>query len=163
MPILFPNFLADPAQYHDAEAKWREGWESLTLAQGVREEWQVPWINNVFVDGTPNLDGNPIFSAVCQERNLAIRVIQEDPTNYGQERSFWLDTFPGTGNEPIRELVISCVLTDENFYETIDLMTQWVKTGEVSLGVGESTSQLRPIVNPRRGFLRRRRSAYSAA
>src|SRR4051812_33930760 len=105
MPVLYSDFLLDPGQYRDAETKWRGAWESLMLSQGGKEEWQVPWINNAFADGTPVLDGNPIFSAVCHDRNLAIRVIQEDPMIYGHERSFWLDAFPGTGNAPIRELV----------------------------------------------------------
>ena len=79
-------------------------------------------MNAAFADGTPFPDGNPIFSAVCPSRRLGVRVIQIGlDAESGLET--WTDTF---GEDEVRELVITCPLTEQNLDEAIQLMRTWI-------------------------------------
>jgi hypothetical protein len=100
---------------------------------GEKALWQVPWLNTTFADGTPCRDGNPIFSAVCPARRLGVRVIQREPAGNPRELNYWIDTFAQGEPEAIRELVISCVLTEETVVDALDLMNQWITAEEVRL------------------------------
>ena len=111
--FLYPRFLTDSAEYDQAAALWKERWEKLITRAGQQGEWDSPWINTTFADGTPCRDGNPIFSAVCPKRRLGVRVIQQEPADAPRELEFWTDTFGGGDPLATKELVISCVLTSE--------------------------------------------------
>ncbi len=68
MEFLFPDFLTDRQQYHDAETLWQRRWVKLLERLREAEVWESPWMGTTFGDGTPMLDGDPIFSAVSAER-----------------------------------------------------------------------------------------------
>ena len=133
MSILFPRFLADPQEYHDAERLWVDRWSALVVSLGEVTNWRSPWSQNVFADGTPIRDGNPIFSAICPSRRLGIRVIQLEAVEEESPFTFWLDTFAAGDSEEVNELVVSCILTEETLADSIALMHQWVVEGRISV------------------------------
>src|SRR5438105_15742731 len=110
---LFPNFLNDPNEYHQAETLWRERWDELVRRVGQERQWVTPWLTTTFANGTPFADGNPIFSAVAPDRRLGVRVIQVEPSEEPRELSYWTDTFAEGEPEAIKELVIACTLTPQ--------------------------------------------------
>lgn len=129
---LYPAFLSDPHEYERAEALWQGHWESLLRWAGQRGEWATPWLSTTYSNETPCRDGNPIFSAICPFRRLGVRVIQLEPSGEPRELYFWVDTF-GQDEEAIKELVISCALTEETLYDALNLMSQWITEEEVQL------------------------------
>jgi hypothetical protein len=129
---LFRNFLDDPNEYFEAEKVWRVKWEDLAKRLMQSESWITPWVETKFADGTPQRDGNPIFSAIDRSGHRAIRIVQMQKSA-GPELSFWIDNFALGQSEAVQELVIACVLGDETLLQAIDLMTQWMAENRVSL------------------------------
>jgi hypothetical protein len=128
---LFPNFLNDPHEYEQVEAVWHERWDDLVRRVGQEWLWKSPWLNTHFADGTPCRDGNPIFSAVSPLRRLGVRVIQVEPSDNPRELHVWADTFAKGEPEAIKELVITCVLTDQTLLDAVDLMKRWITEEDV--------------------------------
>lgn len=129
---LYPHFLSDPLEYGQAESLWQQRWQELLRRVGQEGQWQMPWLNTNFDNGTPCRDGNPIFSALSPARRLAVRVIQLEPADDAKEFHVWNDTFAEGSPEAVEELVISCVLTQETLTEAEELMRQWISEGRIS-------------------------------
>lgn len=129
---LFPHFLSDPREYGQAESLWQQRWQDLLRRVGQEGQWQTPWLDTAFANGTPCRDGNPIFSAVCPSRRLAVRVIQLELADDANEIHVWNDTFAEGSPEAVEELVISCVLTEPTLQEAMELMRQWIAAGKIS-------------------------------
>lgn len=123
---LFPDFLEDPEEYKRCETYWLSLWGEI-LSQNLSEDkWQAPYYGTAFVDGTEMKDGNPIFSAICLEKNIALRIIQGDP---GCELFAYFvhwDDLAGI-NQEITELVISLILTPDTVSQARDLIAIWLK------------------------------------
>jgi hypothetical protein len=98
---------------------------------GQCDDWKSPWVNTTFADGSRCRDGNPIFSAVSSERRLGVRVIQQEFSDDPRELSFWTDTFGNGDSHAVRELVVSCVLTQVTLNNVFDLLSQWITSEEV--------------------------------
>jgi hypothetical protein len=130
---LFPNFLNDLNEYHQAEALWRARWDELVRRVGQERQWVTPWLTTTFADGTLIVAGNPIFSAVAPERRLGVRVIQVEPAEEPCELSFWTDTFAEGEPEAIKELVINCTLTSRTLADCLALMERWITKEEIGL------------------------------
>jgi hypothetical protein len=130
---LFPNFLQDPREYELAQEFWRNKWQETLERTGKKDLWITPWFGTTFTNGTPCLDGNPIFSAVCPSRRLGIFVIQLEPSANPSEVEVWTDTFAHRQPEEVKELVISCVLTEETQCIALDLMHQWITSEQVAV------------------------------
>jgi hypothetical protein len=128
--LLHANFLSDPTEYSLSERYWQDLFRAIAREEGVSDDWHDPWLNTTFADGTSFADGNPIFSASSPKRGLGVRIIQLDPANVGEDLGFnsWLDDF-GNGDDTIRELVICCVLSDENALQASRYIRQWVRDG----------------------------------
>jgi hypothetical protein len=128
--LLHANFLSNPTEYALSERYWRDLFRAIAREEGASDDWQDPWLNTKFVDGTSFADGNPIFSAWTPKRRLGVRIIQLDPANAREELNFssWLDVF-GDGDDAIRELVICGVLADENSLQASRMIRQWVAYG----------------------------------
>jgi hypothetical protein len=122
--FLFPRFLKNAREYEKAQRLWQSQWQDLVARAGQTDHWECPWLNTAFADGTPCRDGNPIFSAVNRQDSLGIRVIQLEPRK-AAEISHWTDEF-GQGSDAIRELVISCALTEQALQKAVALMNDWV-------------------------------------
>ncbi len=130
---LYRNFLLNPVAYDAAESLWSEHWEELRERLRDRDDWETPWLNTRFADGTPCRDGNPIFSAFSPLHRRGIRVIQLEPTADPRELYFWIDTFDDGGPNRIDELVISCALTREILIDAMNMMSQWIDDGQIEL------------------------------
>jgi hypothetical protein len=124
--VLFPNFLRDAREYDGAQCLWQSRWQEVVNAAGQEDRWESPWLNTTFADGTPCRDGNPIFSAVNHKGRLGIRVIQQEPGKNPHEISHWTGEFDEEGRKPIKELVISCALTERTLQEAVGLMKQFL-------------------------------------
>lgn len=127
---LYSDFLRSDEQYGQAERYWQALFDRVIQSEGVQREWQSPWLRTQFADGTAFGDGNPMFSAWSPSRSLGVRVIQngirskaasEDPSDFDS----WLDSFDAEEG-PIRELVISCVLSEETAERAAALIRSWV-------------------------------------
>jgi hypothetical protein len=147
--FLFPEFLNDPEQYQQAQDLWLRTWNELIAEVGQVPLWQSPFYATTFADGTPCRDGNPIFSAVNPSRRLGVRVIQFEPTHEVEELVSWLDTFAAGEPEEVKELVISCSLSDVTLSKARDLIRQWMTGGSVEAGPGSVWNQsLAPDLTP---------------
>jgi hypothetical protein len=131
--FLFPAFMTDSLEYRASEELWTQRWSSLIENLEEADIWTSPWLGTTYGDGTPMLDGNPIFSAYSPLRRLGVRVIQLEPAGDPQELSVWADKFASGEAGEISELVIACVLSRESMPAALDLMAQWVRWGEVSV------------------------------
>src|SRR5262245_5295450 len=124
--FLFPNFLKDSREYEQSQRLWKSRWQEVVEAAGQKDCWESPWLNTTFADGSPCRDGNPIFSAVNRKDRLGIRVIQQEPGKDPYEISHWTDEFDQERAKPLKELVISCALTEHTLQEAMDLMKRWL-------------------------------------
>jgi hypothetical protein len=125
---LFENFLRDPKQYDAAENLWQKRWNELV--HHLREEnvWRAPWLTATFVNGSKMRDANPIFSAICPERRLAVSIIQIEPSKEPSLR-LWTETFAKDEPEEVNVLTIVCVLDERTLSDVIDALHQWIRTG----------------------------------
>ena len=122
--LLFPDFLDHPASYDAAEALWKARFDALA------EKYQftyTPYIKVFTRNGDKLRDGNPIFSAEVKTLNRAVRIIQEvveEPDDFFI--SAWLDTFPIDEDNPLNELVIPLVLSEETLDIAERLIVHWL-------------------------------------
>ena len=129
---LLKSFLKDRKQYAEAEKFWRDAWSRIARRTDQDKQWKVPWFEPRFVNGTPFLDGNPIFTAVDRSRRLAVRIIQMPYAADGEpDLIHWTNTFGKGDPEELEELVIACVLSDETLAQATELMTKWAKNGSL--------------------------------
>lgn len=134
---LFPDFLNDPEQYRQAEELWLKTRNALVEEVGQARLWQPPFLATSFADGTPCRDGNPIFSAIDPARRIGVRIIRFEPTGDEEELVSWLDTFAEGEPEELRELVISCCLTDSTLSKARDLIRRWITGGSADTDVDD--------------------------
>jgi hypothetical protein len=130
---MFFDFLKGPARYAEAEEYWRELWARVVRSVGLETEWRSPWLTTCFADGTPFRDGNPIFSAVSDQRRLGVRIIQcaAGPSDE-PEVNWWTDSFGDPEeSDAIRELVIHCAPAVQTEGIILRLLSGWVSRGEV--------------------------------
>lgn len=109
--LLFPDFLDYPESYDAVEALWKARFDALAAKYQFA---YAPYINVFTHSGDKLRDGNPIFSAEVKTLNRAVRIIQEvveQPDDFFI--SAWLDTFPIDEDNPLNELVIPLMLSEE--------------------------------------------------
>lgn len=122
--LLFPDFLDHSESYAAAEALWKARFDALAAKYHFT---YTPYINVFTHNGEKLRDGNPIFSAEVKSLNRAVRIIQEsieEPDDFFI--SAWLDTFPIDEDNPLNELVIPLVLSEETLEITERLMVHWL-------------------------------------
>jgi|GEM_PF-2273787 len=103
---LFPGFLETPEVYAAAQAYWQHLWASLAPGEG----WSLGWLNTTMKDGTPNMDGDGIFSALHLDQRRALKVIQR-PALQAHEVATWTSRFEVDGVE-VGLTVLAGPLTD---------------------------------------------------
>lgn len=122
--LLFPDFLDHPEIYDAAEALWKARFDALA------EKYHfvyAPYINIFARNGNKHRDGNPIFSAEVKTLNRAVRIIQEAIEEFDDFfLSAWLDTFPIDEDNPLNELVIPLVLSEETLEIAERLIVHWL-------------------------------------
>lgn len=122
--LLFPDFLDHSESYDAAEALWKARFDALATKYQFA---YAPYINVFSRNGNKLRDGNPIFSAEVKPLNRAVRIIQEaieEPDDCFI--SAWLDTFPIDEDNPLNELVIPLVLSEETLEIAERLMVHWL-------------------------------------
>lgn len=122
--LLFTDFLDHPEVYDAAEALWKSRFDALAEKHHFA---YVPYINVFARNGDKHRDGNPIFSAEVKTLNRAVRIIQEaieEPDDFFI--SAWLDTFPIDEDNPLNELVIPLVLSEETLEIAERLIVHWL-------------------------------------
>ena len=122
---LFPDFREDQAAYGKAQSYWTNLWNALLESIPHAGPWESPWMKN------PDLDGNPIFTAVSRSQRRGVRIIQQPPPGPGEiDLDFWIDTF-GQKSDPdaITELVISCCPSRSNMFRIEQMIREWVESG----------------------------------
>jgi len=153
--FLFPNFLNDAHEYQQAESLWQTQWEELVRHVGQEWLWETPWLKTDFANGTPCRDGNPIFSAISRSKGLGVRIIQVEPGDKQRELYVWTNVFAKGDPEEIKELVISCSLTQETLLDAVDLMKRWLTDEEVGFewdSFGEVVPVARSARPRRKGY-----------
>lgn len=122
--LIHGDFLHGADEYARAESFWKRRWEELVKKVG-QGNWQTPWFNTTFVNGTPFRDGNPIFSAVCPNRRLGVNVVQLDPADEDLEFRAHTGTF-GDNEDAIRMLVVTVTLTDRSAERALAAIERWI-------------------------------------
>ena len=125
--ILYKSFLADESEYHQVEQYWKDIFERII--EPMRYSYQG-YLNTHFVDGTPLMDGNPIFHAYVPEADRALRIIQEEPEE-PVDFYCWENETDWPDGTPLSELVISLVLTEETKVQAEEAIRNWLKEGKV--------------------------------
>lgn len=124
LKLIFPDFLENIESYDAAEALWEARFD--TLAEKYHFVYS-PYINIYAWNGNKHRHGNPIFSAEVKNLNRAVRIIQE---TLGEPDDFiisaWLDTFPIDEENPLQELVIALVLSEETLEIAERLIVPWL-------------------------------------
>ncbi len=148
---IFPDFLRDNRVYGRTEGYWVELWRQVNPDFQAQFGWQQPWFQPL-----PRLlsEGNPIFSAVSPTLRRGIRIIQFEPTSPRAEIVAYPDTFGGPYYDPsaIRELVISCALSDVTSQMALSLMQPWIVGKSVSFNLGEAGMVMTPARYEERTF-----------
>ena len=70
-------------------------------------------------------------------RRIGVRVIQFEPTGDAGELVSWLHTFAEGEPEEVRELAISCSLTDSTLLKVRDLIRRWTTGGDADTDVDD--------------------------
>ncbi len=120
---LFENFLEEQNVYIRNVDYWQK-----TVKAIVDSKQHKPfseYLNTDFANGTAFFDGNPIFQAVFEKENKAIRIIQEESESHEVEISAWLNTIE-IKDETITELVIALELSKESQEIAEDLIKAWI-------------------------------------
>jgi len=115
MQYLYKNFLKDKRVYNLNEGYYARLFKKLT-------RWEPKTVFNTrFRNGEKFYDGNPIFSALVDNRVL--RIIQEEPESNKIYLSAWLTT---ATEKELDELVITLELSKEAKPLLEKLITKWV-------------------------------------
>jgi hypothetical protein len=120
---MYDNFLEDNETYIKLEAFWFHFFESILRENNIANtDWQYPFYNTAYVDGSKFFDGNPIFSAKSLVENKSVRIIQEERETKEGVYTYWVEEKEG----PNPQLVIVCELSDKIIDEIKRLLTQWL-------------------------------------
>jgi hypothetical protein len=109
---------------------WKEKLD--TLLKQNNKFFKTPykeWLSTSFADGTPFLDGNPIFHGLFEKENKGIRIIQEEPECDDTEISAWIQESEIPGGRHIQELVIALELSEASQAIATRLMKSWIPEG----------------------------------
>lgn len=149
---LHPDFLKSAQEYDRAAALWKQRFDEIVRGLGQSWLWQTDWIETRSGNGTELRDGNPIFSAICPERRLGIRIVQLEPEADPLEFDFWMDFFAQGEAEEVKELVLSCVLSLETLNIATDLMRQWINDEELELERPSRLPLFTEVTVPQQGY-----------
>ncbi|MEH2357003.1 hypothetical protein [Nostoc sp.] len=125
---LFKTFLSNIDDYKASENFWHNLCENILIKhQGQKHGWKI-WLNVHFVDETPFLDGNPIYSLISPDSKKGICINQDEPTTEKIYIGAWMDKFgPIDEGNFIEELVLVCELSEESVQLASELIEAWVK------------------------------------
>ena len=119
--VLYATFLENRRVYRLAKARWQHLFEQSLSAKQYTFR---PFLNE------KRIDGNPMFTAYVSAVDRAVRIIQEaveQPDDFFI--SAWMDTFPIDEDNPLNELVIALVLSEETLELAERLIVHWLVEG----------------------------------
>lgn len=120
---LFPDFLEDEEQYHEAQDFWKEEIDEWSDA------YDFPVETNYQTDENDYEDGNPIFDAYFPAHGKSLRVNQYDPED--EEAPEFDVSFDETElegiDDSIDEMTIDLILSKENARRTRHLLRHWTE------------------------------------
>jgi len=116
---MYDNFLTDEKEYFSLEEYWKDHFTDLLKAAGEKpEDWQYPYYNTAFSNGTKFMDGNPIFSAQSLKTGEIMKIVQE--AFEGEELlEHWEDPED-------QRLTIVCALTENTQPAISNLLKEWI-------------------------------------
>ncbi|ELS01710.1 hypothetical protein Xen7305DRAFT_00014150 [Xenococcus sp. PCC 7305] len=125
---LYGNFLSNLEEYEKSEIFWRDLCDSLINNLLTEQTWTI-WLNTYYVDGTPFLDGSPIYSLISSNRKKGIAIYQDQPTTNNIKISAYMEVFGAitVNNDSVEELVITCELSKEAALIAQQLIQEWIK------------------------------------
>jgi hypothetical protein len=146
--LLFPDFLEREGAYRACENYWRGLIRGIEDELGQRGGWPR-WMPTTWGDGTPQLDGDPIYQGYCKHQGRAFKIIQTAPAdglgivawlkNYADDPVF--DDRHGDAWPPI-VLVVGLCLSEETAEQAVTLIKEWM-TPDTSLEqIERSTAKL---------------------
>lgn len=135
---LFENFGEDKRIYNLNQGYWKRKLQSRLRLKFSNEN---VLFKNVDSRGNKLYDANPIFTFVSNDRNKAIRIIQDDikllqeNINFSKEDLIdaWIDDVldsdssdSNNATNKTTELVIALFLTKETVEKTMKLIVKWI-------------------------------------
>lgn len=127
---LYRDFLYSKKIYNLNEGFWTKTLNRIIkgvcttddkTSKGFRK-----WLKTTYANNEKFYDANPIFNALCETQNKAIRIIQEAlETVDNIEISAWIEDTKVNGQN-ISELVISLELSKEASKIAEDLIRYWI-------------------------------------
>ncbi len=125
---LFKNFLSNIEEYKASENLWCNLCEKILVkTHGQQHGWKK-WLNVHFADGTPFLNGSPIYSLISPDNKKGICINQDAPSEETTYIGAWMDNFGPIDDEGsfVEELVIACELSEESVQFANELIEVWV-------------------------------------
>ncbi len=110
---LHQTFLSSHANYEAAVDFGKSLCLQTLRSTGEIALWK-PCRSFSFADGTPFLDGNPIYSLRCDSLRRGLRIIQFAPTHHDVQIDAWIEVQDCEHGDSIDELVIACELSAES-------------------------------------------------
>lgn len=125
---LHKRFLSNAKEYRESENFWCNLCEKSIESNTNNSKWKV-WFNTYYADGTPFLDGSPIYSLISSNKKKGVAIYQEEPTIDNIKITAWMDKFGAVdkNDDFVEELVITCELSEESAKIAEELITEWVK------------------------------------
>lgn len=108
------DFDRDENTYKNAQEFWVQLVRQALVGTGVCEKLEINYLNN------PDRDGNPIFSAIHRQAEIAIRIIQHKVDATEDDYAEWTQQMQG---EDVYELVIDCCPS----LERLPMIREWIR------------------------------------
>ncbi|OJW72632.1 MAG: hypothetical protein BGO59_16065 [Spirosoma sp. 48-14] len=117
----YKNFLLDKDLYFQNKKFWNDTVSRLSNAD------YTEWVITKFANGEDFFDGNPIFSALYERLNKAIRIIQIEKDILIPELRVWLENVQYEDRSNIKELLIVIQPSDSAFQTAQSIITTFLK------------------------------------
>ena len=124
---LFENFLKDFDVYDQSVKYWEDLCQNIFKTHQKQEEWEQ-WFSHKFLNGEPIRNGNPISSWVNYKEKKGIRIIQESSGPEIPIIAYTSIFDPEVAC--IREIVISCFLTETTSEKAKKIIDVWTRIGQ---------------------------------
>ena len=117
------------AEYDTLAHAWVNMWEAIPLSS--RRGWEQPWPTETFVDGKRAPERDPIFSAINDDEQRAIRVTITNSAEVKAAPESWIEYCDGPN---VIELRIVCWNNAGAIAAVADLVRRWVELGVIAWG-----------------------------
>jgi hypothetical protein len=123
----YKNFLSDRDLYSQNVNLWKE---IITSLSGDRQFEE--WVSTKFANGQDFFDGNPIFSALYEQLNKAVRIIQIEKDTYTPELRVWVENVQHDHKPIIKELLIIIQPSNRALESAKSIITAFLKGSPIT-------------------------------